>query len=267
MVTPLASPALRRRQDLGRLEKKLLGECGRCNKDFDLISEGDRILVGVSGGKDSYTLLHLLRKMRERAPVRFDIVAMTLDQGHPGFEVQVIQDYMDREGVEFRLVTQDTYSIVLEKTEPGKTFCSLCSRLRRGIIYRVAGELGCNKIALGHHRDDAIETLLLNLFYAGQLKAMPPWLRTDSGRFEVIRPLSYSAESTIAQFAALMEFPILPCNLCGSQEGLHRQKMKALLAQLSSENPNVAGNLFAALGNVVPGHLLDRDLVEKLGGR
>ena len=259
--------ALDRRQATEKLEKQLLNDLGRCNKDFALIEDGDKVMVGVSGGKDSFTLLHLLRRLQARAPVRFELVAVTLDQGQPGFPAQVLIDYMAKEGVPFELVKRDTYSIVTDKIEPGKTYCSLCSRLRRGILYNVAAELGCTKIALGHHRDDIIETLLLNLFYSGQLKAMPPRLESDDGRNTVIRPLAYCAEESIAAFASLLEFPIIPCDLCGTQENLHRQKVKALLTGLQRENHNVKGNLMAALGNVVPGHLLDRGLLERLGER
>ncbi|MDF1561917.1 MAG: tRNA 2-thiocytidine(32) synthetase TtcA [Deltaproteobacteria bacterium] len=255
---------LETRQKLEALERRLLNDVGRCVKEHDLLEEGDRVMVAVSGGKDSYTLLHLLRKLQARAPVRFELMAVTLDQGQPGFEGQKIQDYMDREGIPFRMLRQDTYSVVLDKVQEGKTYCSLCSRLRRGVLYRFAGEEGFNKIALGHHRDDLIETLLLNVLYAGQIKSMPARLTTDDGRFEVIRPMALVAESRIIEFAALMQFPILPCNLCGSQDGLHRQKIKRLLEDLSAENPAVKGNVLASLGQVIPSHLLDRGLLERL---
>jgi tRNA 2-thiocytidine biosynthesis protein TtcA len=248
-----------------RLEKRLSRIMARAVKDYDMIAPGDRVMVGVSGGKDSWTLLHLLRLMQRKAPFEFSIVAVTLDQNQPGFPVEVLREYYEREGYEHRVIFRDTYSVVLEKIPEGKTFCSLCSRLRRGILYDVAVELGATKIALGHHRDDIIETALLNLFYSGQLKAMPPRLESDDGRNTVIRPLAYCDEEMIAEYAAAMRFPIIPCNLCGSQDGLHRQKVKALIGQLHAENPVVKGNMLAALANVRPSHLLDRGLHERLG--
>lgn len=248
-----------------RLEKVLLNEVARASKEFGLIEPNDRIMVGVSGGKDSFTLLHLLRKVQERCGFPFSIVAVNLDQGHPGFPAHLIEDYLKREGYEYRMIARDTYSIVKEKVKPGKTTCSLCSRLRRGILYDVAVELGATKIALGHHRDDIIETLLLNLFYSGQLKAMPPKLRSDDGRNVVIRPLAYCAEEDIAEFARRMKFPIVPCTLCGSQENHHRQRVKRLVAELHRENRNVKGNLMAAIANVRPTHLFDRKVREAFG--
>lgn len=246
---------MRSRRD--KLEMDLLGQLSRASKDFGLIEPGDRILVGVSGGKDSYTLLHLLRQVQRRVAFPFSLVAVNLDQGHPGFPVHVLREYFEREGHEYRIVTRDTHSVVKAKIPEGKTYCSLCSRLRRGILYDVAVELGATKIALGHHRDDIIETLLLNLLYSGQLKAMPPRLTSDDGRNTVIRPLAYCAEEDIAEFARLMEFPVVPCDLCGSQENLQRKQVKQLIAKLHGENPNVKGNMLAAIGNVRPTHLLD----------
>lgn len=243
-----------------RLEKSLLGHLGRAIADFNLIADGDRILVGVSGGKDSHTLLHLLRLMQQRAPVKFELIAANLDQGHPGFPGHLLEEYFRREGFDYRMLKEDTYTIVLEKTPPGKTQCAVCSRLRRGILYNAAVALGCNKIALGHHRDDLIETLMLNLFFAGSIKAMPPLLRSDDGRNTVIRPLCYAPEKEIAAYAELKKFPIIPCDLCGSQENLQRKRMKRLVDELGKEIPNVRQSLLAAMGNVRPSHLIDKSL-------
>jgi tRNA 2-thiocytidine biosynthesis protein TtcA len=233
-------------------------------KDFDLISQGDRIMVAVSGGKDSYTLLHLLMRLRERAPIDFDLVAVNLDQGQPGYPVQVVEGHLQAVGVPYRMLRRDTYSVVRRLVPEGKTTCPVCSRLRRGVLYNAAVELECTKIALGHHRDDLIETLLLSALYSGALKSMPPKLRSDDGRNVVIRPLCYAAEEDIAAFAEAMRFPIVPCDLCGSQPNLRRKRVKALLAELSSEHAAVKGNLLHALGRVVPSHLLDRGLQEKV---
>ena len=245
-----------------RLEKSLLGHVGRAIADFGLVEEGDRIMVGVSGGKDSHTLLDLLRILQRRSPVRFELLAVTLDQGHPGFPGHQLVEHFAREAVAYHLLREDTYSIVVEKTPPGKTMCTLCSRLRRGILYNAAVELGCNKIALGHHRDDAAETLLLNLFFAGTLRGMPPILRSDDGRNTVIRPLIYAPEAEIADYAALRRFPIIPCDLCGTQEQLQRKRMKRLLDDLEKEIPHVRSSVLAAMGNVRPSHLADRKLFD-----
>ena len=250
---------------LARIERRLLGRVTRANKDYGLIGPGDRVMACVSGGKDSFAMLHLLRELQRRAPFEFSLVAVNLDQKQPGFPEHVIPTYMAANGYDFRVVERDTYAVVVDKVPEGKTYCSLCSRLRRGVLYDVAVELGATKIALGHHRDDIIETLLLNLFYSGQLKAMPPILRSDDGRNTVIRPLAYCCEEEIADYAALMRFPIIPCDLCGSQENLQRKKVKQLIAGLAAENPKVKGNLLAALGNVKVTHLLDRDLWDRLG--
>ncbi len=259
--SPQEQAAARRR----KLEAKLLNKVGKASRDFDMLSEGDRVMACVSGGKDSYAMLYLLHQIRRRAPFDFSIVAVNLDQKQPNFPEHVIPDYMEAQGYDYRIIERDTYSVVLDKVPAGKTYCSLCSRLRRGILYETAVELGATKIALGHHRDDIIETVLLNLFYSGQLKAMPPKLYSDDGRNTVIRPLAYCAEDDIAEFAEMLEFPIIPCDLCGSQENLQRKKMKRLIQSLHDDNPVVRGNIFAALGNVRPSHLLDRGLWEKLG--
>jgi tRNA 2-thiocytidine biosynthesis protein TtcA len=246
--------------DEERLEKNLLGHMGRCIAEHRLIEEGDRILVGVSGGKDSHTLLHLLRVLQRRAPVKFSLVAVNLDQGHPGFPGHQLEAYFQQEGYDYRMLKEDTYSIVQEKTPPGGTFCAVCSRLRRGILYNAAVELGCNKIALGHHRDDLVSTLLLNLFFAGSLKAMPPRLVSDDGRNVVIRPLAYAAEKDIARYAELKRFPIIPCDLCGTQEDLQRKRMEKLVEELSKEIPMVRQSILAAMQNVRPSHLLTAGL-------
>jgi tRNA 2-thiocytidine biosynthesis protein TtcA len=251
--------------DTARLEKRLARAMSRAIDDFQMISESDRILVAVSGGKDSYTMHHLLASLAARAPISFTLVAVNVDQGHPGYPGHRLTEYMHGRGHDFRMVHEDTYSIVTEKIPEGKTYCSLCSRLRRGILYRLATELGCTKIALGHHRDDVLVTLLLNLFFSGQLKAMPPKLISDDGAHTVIRPLVYCAENDIAAYASAMQFPILPCDLCGSQENLQRKIIGDLLARLEHENPGLKTSALAALMNVRPSHLLDADLWKRLG--
>ncbi len=243
-----------------RLEKRLLRAAGDAIADFGLVEQGARILVAVSGGKDSYTLLHVLMRLRERAPVDFELVAVNLDQGQPGYPAEVVERHFQAVGVPYRMLRRDTYSVVRRLVPEGKTACAVCSRLRRGVLYGAAVELGCTKIALGHHRDDLVETLLLSALYSGALKSMPPRLHAKDGRNVVIRPLCYAAEEDIAAFAEAMRFPIVPCDLCGSQPNLRRRRVKALLAELSREHPTVKGNLLAALGHVVPSHLLDRDL-------
>jgi tRNA 2-thiocytidine biosynthesis protein TtcA len=251
-------------KEASRLERRLLRATAEAIKDFDLVVEGDRIMVAVSGGKDSWTLLHLLMRLRERAPVSFDLVAVNLDQGQPGYPAEIVERHLRGVGVPYRMLRRDTYSVVRRLVPEGKTTCSVCSRLRRGVLYDVAVEMGCTKIALGHHRDDLVETLLLNALYAGTLKSMPPRLHSNDGRNVVIRPLCYAAEEDIAAFAAAMAFPIVPCDLCGSQPNLRRRRVKGLLAELSAEHPSVKGNLLHALGRVVPSHLLDRDLQRAL---
>ena len=247
------------------LEKELARDVGRCIADFDLIESGDRVMVCMSGGKDSYTLLHLLERARRRAPIRFELLAVHLDQGHPGYDGRPLEQWLDAHGHDYRILREDTYSIVTETIPEGKTYCSLCSRLRRGVLYNAAEALGCTKIALGHHREDAIETLMLNLMFTGSIGAMPARLRSEDGRNVVIRPLLYAAEAKIARFAELERFPILPCDLCGSQEQLMRKQVKQLLAQIETLAPRAKESMLAALGNVRPGHLLDRDLLGKLG--
>ncbi|MEY4593499.1 MAG: hypothetical protein RIR18_2394 [Pseudomonadota bacterium] len=250
---------------LQKLKKRLESNVGKAIADYNMIEEGDVVMVCLSGGKDSYTLLSALMALRERAPIDFRLIAMNLDQKQPGFPEDVLPKYLDSVGVEYRIIEQDTYSIVKEKIPEGKTTCSLCSRLRRGIIYKTAKELGANKIALGHHRDDMVHTLLLNILFGGKLKAMPPKLVTDDHAHIVIRPLAYCAESDIAKFARGMEFPIIPCNLCGSQENLQRQKIKEMMADWDQRFPGRTEAAFTAIQNVVPSHLGDNNLFDFKG--
>lgn len=248
--------------NFNRLRGRLEQQVGKAIGDFNMIEEGDTVMVCMSGGKDSYTLLEILRALQKRAPIDFRLIAMNLDQKQPGFPEHMLPDYFKSIGVDYRIETQDTYSIVKEKIPEGKTTCSLCSRLRRGIIYRVANELGANKIALGHHRDDMIETLFLNMFFGGKLKAMPPKLVTDKGDHIVIRPLAYCAEKDIARFARGMEFPIIPCNLCGAQENLQRQNIKEMLTNWERQYPGRSQTIFTAMQNLKPSHMLDSSLFD-----
>ena len=240
-----------------KLKKILESRTGKAIGDYNMIEDGDTLLVCVSGGKDSYTLLHILLELQKRAPIRFRVIAMNLDQKQPGFPADVLPSYFASIGVEHRIVEADTYSIVKDKIPEGKTTCSLCSRLRRGIIYRTAKELGANKIALGHHRDDMVHTLFLNMLFGGKLKAMPPKLVTDDHAHVVIRPLAYCSEADIARFARGMEFPIIPCNLCGSQENLQRQRIKEMMHDWDKRYPGRTEAVFTAMQNIVPSHLAD----------
>jgi tRNA 2-thiocytidine biosynthesis protein TtcA len=247
---------------LQKLGKRLTSNTGKAIGDYNMIEHGDTVLVCVSGGKDSYTLLSVLMALRERAPIDFRLVAMNLDQKQPGFPADILPAYFEKIGIEYRIVEADTYSVVKEKIPEGKTTCSLCSRLRRGIIYRTAKELGANKIALGHHRDDMVHTLFLNLFFGGKIKAMPPKLITDDGAHVVIRPLAYCAEADIARFARGMEYPLIPCNLCGSQENMQRQKIREMMQDWDRRYPGRTEAVFTALQNVVPSHLADNNLFD-----
>lgn len=245
-----------------RLRNSLISATGKAIGDYNMIEDGDTVLVCMSGGKDSHALLMILLALQERAPIHFKLIAMNLDQKQPGFPADVLPSYLEKLGVEYRIVEADTYSIVKEKIPEGKTTCSLCSRLRRGIIYRTAKELGANKIALGHHRDDIVETLFLNLFFGAKMKAMPPKLATNDKQNVVIRPLAYCSEKDIAAYARQMNFPIIPCDLCGSQENLQRQKVKDMLRAWEQEQPGRVNNIFRAITNVEPSHLGDTDLYD-----
>jgi len=244
--------------EANKLAKRLRRLTGEAIADYGMIGDGDKVMVCMSGGKDSYALLDMLLSLRAHAPIRFELVAVNLDQKQPGFPAHVLPEYLEQLGVPYRIETQDTYSTVKRLIPEGKTMCSLCSRLRRGVLYRVAGELGATKIALGHHRDDILETFLLNLFYGGQLKAMAPKLRSDDGRRVVIRPLAYCEERDLAAYAEMRKFPIIPCNLCGSQEGLKRNEMKQLLREWEQRYPGRVETMMNSLRHVRPAHLFDR---------
>ena len=240
-----------------KLEKKLCRLVGQAIGDFGMIEDGDKVMICVSGGKDSYAMLDILLKLRERAPINFEIVAVNLDQKQPNFPAEILPNYLKVLGVQYHIEEQDTYSIVKRVIPEGKTTCGLCSRLRRGILYRVADELGATKIALGHHRDDILETLMLNMFYAGKLKGMPPKLRSDDGKHIVIRPLAYVPEKLLERYAVDMSFPIIPCDLCGSQPNLQRQVMKEMLRDWEKKHPGRVENLFRSMHHIVPSHLMD----------
>jgi tRNA 2-thiocytidine biosynthesis protein TtcA len=246
--------------EINKLSKRLHRLTGQAIIDFNMIEEGDRVMVCMSGGKDSYAMLDILLSLRERAPIDFEVIAVNLDQGHPGFPKETLPDYLRSRGVAFHIENQDTYSIVKRVIPEGKTMCSLCSRLRRGVLYRVASELKATRIALGHHRDDILQTLFLNLFFGGKLKSMPPKLVSDDGRHVVIRPLAYCEERDLARWSEIQNFPIIPCDLCGSQENLQRQQVKQMLNDWERRFPGRIESMFQALGNVVPSHLLDPKL-------
>lgn len=245
-----------------KLEKRLCRQVGEAIGDYNMIEDGDKVMVCLSGGKDSYAMLDILLKLKARAPIHFDIVAVNLDQKQPGFPAEVLPNYLTQLGVPFHIETQDTYSIVTRVIEEGKTTCGLCSRLRRGILYRVADELGATKIALGHHRDDILETFLLNLFYGGKLKAMPPKLVSDDKKHVVIRPLAYAIETDLERYAVVQQYPIIPCNLCGSQDNLQRQAMKNMINEWDRTKKGWVESMFSAMGNIVPSHLMDADLFD-----
>jgi tRNA 2-thiocytidine biosynthesis protein TtcA len=245
-----------------KLRNSLISATGKAIGDYNMIEDGDTVLVCMSGGKDSHAMLMILLALQERAPIDFKLIAMNLDQKQPGFPADVLPAYFEKLGVDYRIVNADTYSIVKEKIPEGKTTCSLCSRLRRGVIYTTAKELGANKIALGHHRDDIVETLFLNLFFGAKMKAMPPKLATNDKQNVVIRPLAYCSEKDIASYARQMAFPIIPCDLCGSQENLQRQKVKDMLQGWEREQPGRINNIFRAIGNVEPSHLADFNLYD-----
>ena len=250
-----------------KLAKRLRRQVGEAIADFNMLEEGDRVMVCLSGGKDSHALLDVLISLREKSPVRFDLVAVNMDQKQPGFPAHVLPEYLEGRGVPYRVVEQDTYTVVKRVIPEGKTMCSLCSRLRRGALYRVAGELGATKIALGHHRDDILATFFLNLFHGGKLKAMPAKLRSDDGKHVVIRPLAYVSEDDLIAYAEVKAFPIIPCNLCGAQENLQRQVVRQMLAEWEKRHPGRIESIVRALTDVSPSHLLDRKLFDFAGLR
>jgi len=254
------NPANKDKLEFNKLQKRLRREAGKAISDYNMIEEGDKIMVCLSGGKDSYTMLDILRSLQKSAPVHFDLVAVNLDQKQPGFPDHILPEYLKSIGVPFHILERDTYSIVQETIPEGKTTCGICSRLRRSTIYAFADQIGATKVALGHHRDDIIETLFLNMFYGGKLKAMPPKLLSDSKTNILIRPLAYCKESDIERFAQMQNYPIIPCNLCGSQENLQRQAIKAMCREWEAQFPGRVENIFRAMSNVSPSQLADRNL-------
>ena len=263
-VSGQTAPSARSGRSAGmkRLEARVRGQVGKAIADYRMIEDGDRVMACVSGGKDSHVMVHMLASLARSAPVDFEVVAVNLDQKQPGFPADVLPAYFASRGIAFESIEQDTYSVVKRVLPEGKTMCGLCSRLRRGVLYRHAAEHGFNKIALGHHRDDIVETLFMNMFHGGRLRAMPPKLRSDDGRHVVIRPLAYCAERDLERFARAMRFPIIPCNLCGSQDGLERRRIKAMLAQWERESPGRTAQIFRAVQHVGPSHLADRELFD-----
>jgi len=264
-----ATPGLKQAEKIAyennKLHKRLCRQVGQAIGDFNMIEDGDKIMVCLSGGKDSYALLDILITLRERAPINFDIIAVNLDQKQPNFPAHILPEYLTKLGVAFHIENQDTYSIVKRVIPEGKTTCSLCSRLRRGILYRVATELGATKVALGHHRDDIMETFFLNMFFGGKLKSMPAKLQSDDGKQIVIRPLAYVKEADLTRYAEVKQFPIIPCDLCGSQENLQRKQIKGMLREWEKKHPGRVDNIFASLSTVAPSHLMDRKLFDFVG--
>lgn len=259
------SQEAKQKYNFNKLQKRIRRQVGQAIADYNMIEDGDRIMVCLSGGKDSYTMLDILMSLQKSAPITFELIAVNLDQKQPGFPDHILPEYLAEIGVEHKIVTEDTYSIVRDKIPEGKTTCSLCSRLRRGILYRTAKELGATKIALGHHRDDIIETLFLNMFHGGKLKSMPPKLKSDNNEHVVIRPLAYAKEKDIEKFSEAKEFPIIPCNLCGSQENLQRKQIKMMLNEWDKQHPGRIESMFNAIKNVVPSHLADTELFDFKG--
>lgn len=261
-MSDITVTATKSSNSINKLTKRIRRETGKAVIDYNMIEDGDKVMVCLSGGKDSYTLLDTLMYLQRVAPISFSLVAVNLDQKQPGFPDHILPEYLEKLGIDYQIVTEDTYSIVKDKIPEGKTTCSLCSRLRRGILYRTAKELGATKIALGHHRDDMLETLFLNMFYGGRLKSMPPKLVSDNGEHIVIRPLAYNKEKDIEKFAQYMAFPIIPCNLCGSQENLQRKQIKAMLNEWEQRFPGRIESMFKAMQNVIPSHLADTELYD-----
>ena len=259
-VAPTDTAAARAAFENNKLDKRLCRLVGKAIVDYNMVEQGDKVMVCLSGGKDSYAMLDILRKLQKRAPIDFELIAVNLDQKQPGFPADVLPAYLGKLGVKFHIENQDTYSIVKDKIPEGKTMCSLCSRLRRGILYRVAKELGCTKIALGHHRDDMLQTLLLNMFFGGKLKGMPPKLQSDNGEHIVIRPLAYVDERDLVKYAQVQQYPIIPCTLCGSQENLQRKQVGIMLREWQTKHPGRLDNMLHAMQNVVPSHLMDAKL-------